>query len=70
MSARDKRGAGKALQSCLIVESGSGEVYIVENDQESPVDRILRNAKESSKSTRATRIKTEIKEEAEDTAVK
>lgn len=64
------KGAGKVQPSVLIVESGTGEVYIVEDEKkESQVDRILKNTKDSSKSTRATKIKTEIKEEPEDEAV-
>lgn len=65
------KGAGKVQPSVLIVESGSGEVYIVEDGQkESQVERILKNSTGSRKSTRVTKIKTEIKEEPEETAAK
>lgn len=62
-----------AQPSVLIVENGTGEVFIVEEDaDESQVDRILREARKSSRTTRSKKIKTEIKEEPveEEPAVK
>lgn len=60
-----------AQPSVLIVESGSGEVFIVEDEEnDSQVDRILREAEKTGRSRRSKRIKAEIKEEPEDSFVK
>lgn len=56
--------------SVLIVESGSGEVFIVEDEEnDSQVDRILREAEKTSWSRKSKRIK-EIKVEPEEFLVK
>lgn len=60
-----------AQPSVLIVESVFGDVFIVEDEEnDSQVDRILREAEKTSKSRRSKRIKTEVKAEPEEFLVK
>lgn len=60
-----------AKPSLRIVESRSGEVFIEEDEEnESQVDRILREAGKLNEKTRKLTIKTEIKEEPEEAVAK